>query len=68
MGEKFRSTGQNLYASIISISTVVSSLAGGMIYDGAGGAAMFAAGSVISFAAGLSYFYLLHYIEYKAKK
>jgi PPP family 3-phenylpropionic acid transporter len=64
VGEKFRSTGQNLYASIISISTVASSLVGGMIYDGAGGAAMYALGSAISLIAGLSYFYLLHHIEY----
>lgn len=67
VGEKFRSTGQNLYASIISISTVVSSLFGGMIYDGAGGAAMYGLGSAISLIAGLSYFYLLHRIEYSKK-
>jgi PPP family 3-phenylpropionic acid transporter len=35
-----------------------------MIYDGAGGAAMYALGSAISLTAGLSYFYLLHHIEY----
>jgi len=68
VGEKFRSTGQNLYASIISISTVVSSLLGGMIYDGAGGAAVYAVGSAVSFIAGISYFYLLHKIEYSQKK
>jgi len=67
VGEKFRSTGQNLYASIISISTVVSSLLGGIIYDGAGGSAMYAVGSAVSFAAGISYFYLLHKIEYSQK-
>ncbi|WP_133530544.1 MFS transporter [Halanaerobium saccharolyticum] len=67
VGEKFRSTGQNLYASIISISTVASSLLGGMIYDGTGGAAMYALGSAISLIAGFSYFYLLHKIEYGQK-
>lgn len=56
VGEEFRATGQNLYASTISISTVFSSLIGGMIYDNYGGSTLYILGSVISLFAGIIYY------------
>lgn len=56
-GEKFRATGQNLYAVTISFSAVFSSLVGGIIYGQLGGSTLFLIGSIISIAAGLVYYY-----------
>ncbi|MEJ6951316.1 MFS transporter [Natronospora cellulosivora (SeqCode)] len=59
-GEEFRATGQNLYASTLSIATVVSSVLGGMIYDQLGGASMYFIGSILSLITGLAYYYKLN--------
>lgn len=60
VGDEFRATGQNLYASTISISTVFSSLLGGMVYDNYGGSTLYLIGSVISLLAGITYYYHLN--------
>ncbi|MFP4662556.1 MAG: MFS transporter [Halanaerobiales bacterium] len=60
VGEEFRATGQNLYASTISISTVFSTFLGGMIYDNFGSSTLYMLGSIIALLAGLIYFYKLN--------
>lgn len=57
--EEFRATGQNLYASTISISSVISSLIGGIIYDNLGASALYLLGTMITLLAGLVYYYAL---------
>ncbi|MFW6007103.1 MAG: MFS transporter [Bacillota bacterium] len=57
VGDSFEATGQNLYASTISIATVVSSLLGGIIYDQLGGSNLFLLGSIISLLAGIGCYY-----------
>ncbi|MFW5981447.1 MAG: MFS transporter [bacterium] len=61
VGEEFRATGQNLYASTLSIATVVSSVLGGMVYDRLSGESMYMFGSIISLLAGLTYYYKLRH-------
>ena len=63
VGDGFRATGQNLYASTISISSVFSSLIGGVIYDNLGGSALYLMGSIISITAGLVYYFKNDYSE-----
>ncbi len=60
VGEEFRATGQNLYASTISISAVFSSLLGGIIYDNYGGSSLYLLGSIISILAGIIYYHRLN--------
>ena len=55
--EEFRATGQNLYASTISISSVISSLIGGFIFDNLGSRTLYLLGSIIALTAGLLYYY-----------
>ena len=57
--DAFKATGQNIYASTISISTVISSLTGGIIYDNLGGANMYLLGGLISLLAGLGCYFSL---------
>lgn len=57
VGNNFKATGQNLYASTLSIATVVSSLSGGIIYDQLGGTNLYLLGSIISLLAGIGCFY-----------
>jgi len=57
VGKTFEATGQNLYASTISIATVASSLSGGLIYDQLGGSNMYFIGAVISLLAGLGCYF-----------
>ena len=57
VGDSFEATGQNLYASTISIATVASSLTGGMVYDYLGGSNLFLLGSIISLLAGIGCYF-----------
>lgn len=61
IGDSLKATGQNLYASTISISIVLSSLLGGIIYDQLGGANMYLVGSIISLLAGIGCYYNLFF-------
>ena len=60
-GEKFRATGQNIYAGVfMGVSAISGSLIGGKIYQLAGGESMYFFWSLISAAAGIIYsIYLL---------
>ncbi|TDO87862.1 PPP family 3-phenylpropionic acid transporter [Halanaerobium saccharolyticum] len=60
-GEKFRATGQNIYAGVfMGVSAISGSLIGGKIYQLYGGENMYFFWSLISAAAGIIYsFYLL---------
>ncbi|MFW6309125.1 MAG: MFS transporter [bacterium] len=62
IGDSLKATGQNLYASTISISIVLSSLLGGIIYDQLGGANMYLVGSIISLLAGIGCYYNLFFL------
>lgn len=55
--DEFLATGQNLYASTISISSVFSSLLGGLIYDKLGSVSLYLLGCGITLTAGLVYYY-----------
>ncbi|MGB4005938.1 MAG: MFS transporter, partial [Halanaerobiales bacterium] len=55
--EEFRATGQNLYASTISISSVISSLLGGFIFDNLGSRTLYLLGCTITLVTGLIYYY-----------
>ncbi len=59
VGDAFKATGQNLYASTISVATVVSSFLGGIIYDQLGGANMYLLGGIITIIAGIGCYYSL---------
>ncbi|ADO76952.1 MFS transporter [Halanaerobium praevalens] len=60
-GEKFRATGQNIYAAVfMGVSAISGSLLGGKIYQIAGGEKMYFVWALLSLTAGLIYsFYLL---------
>jgi len=60
-GEKFRATGQNIYAAVfMGVSAISGSLVGGKIYQVTGGERMYFFWALISAAAGTVYFlYLL---------
>lgn len=60
VGDEFRATGQNLYASTLSISTIFSSLLGGLIYDHLGSSSLYILGSIISIITGIIYYYILN--------
>lgn len=57
VSEEFRATGQNLYASTISISSVISSLLGGFIFDNLGSRTLYLLGCTITLVTGLIYYY-----------
>ena len=53
VGDNFKATGQNLYASTVSIAIVFSGFLGGVIYDNLGGARLYLIGGLIAVLAGL---------------
>ena len=58
-GEKFKATGQNLYATTNGISAITGSFIGGLIYDTAGGSSLYFYLSIIAFTTGMIYFLIL---------
>lgn len=58
-GDRFKATGQNLYATAKGISGIVGSFIGGFIYQNLGGSTLYLYLSLIALGAGLIYFIVI---------
>ncbi|PRX35601.1 PPP family 3-phenylpropionic acid transporter [Orenia metallireducens] len=59
-GDKFKATGQNLYATTSGISAIFASLIGGVIYDKLGGSSLYLYLSLVAVLTGIIYFIFLN--------
>ncbi|OCL25527.1 hypothetical protein U472_14405 [Orenia metallireducens] len=59
-GDRFKATGQNLYATTSGISAICASLIGRVIYDKLGGSNLYLYLSLIALVTGIIYFILLN--------
>ena len=59
IGEQFRSTGQNLYASASSLSSIVGSFIGGIMFDTIGGNNLYFLSGIIVLVVGVVYSYTI---------